>query len=84
MDDKIIFSEHALYQIKERGLLKSEILLTISKPDKIISQYPDKFQAVRTINKGNRSYLLIVIYLELGSYKKVITAFLTSKIDKYL
>ncbi len=83
-DLKIIFSKHALYQIAERSLSKNEIISTISKPDKIIPQNNHKFKAVRRLKKNNKQYLLVVIYRKINSISKVITAFLTSKVNKYL
>lgn len=84
MDDKIIFSRHAILQLKERNLSKAEIISVLINPDKIIPQPPQKFRAVKSIKRGDKSYLLIVIYRQTNSIKKVITAFLTTKIKKYL
>ncbi|MDI6591355.1 MAG: DUF4258 domain-containing protein [Patescibacteria group bacterium] len=78
---KIIFSKHARYQMSERNISEKEIVLTLLNPDKTISQLGGKFQAVKLINKN---YLIVVIYRQTNSIKKVITAFLTSKIKKYL
>ncbi len=83
-NSKIVFTEHAAYQIIERNISKKQIIYAISKPDKIISQSNQKFQAVKLTKKGNKKYLLIVIYSITNSTKKVITAFLTTKIKKYL
>jgi hypothetical protein len=81
---RIVFSEHARHQVLERNLLESEIISTILKPNKIISQSHGKFQAIKLIKKNGKQYLMIVIYRKTNSSLKVITAFLTSKIKKYL
>lgn len=84
MDYQIIFSKHALYQIKGRGLLKAEITETIYNPDKFISQSFGKYQAIKMVIRGRKKYLIIVVYRQDNHSKKVITAFLTSKFNKYL
>jgi hypothetical protein len=81
---KIVLSEHAKKQMLERNLIESEIISTILKPDKIIPQSHGKSQAVKSIKKNRKQYLMVVIYRKTNSSLKVITAFLTSKIKKYL
>jgi hypothetical protein len=81
---RIAFSEHAKHQMLERNLLETEIISTILKPDKIIPQSYGKFQAVKLVKKNGKRYLMVVIYRKTNSSLKVITAFLTSKIKKYL
>jgi hypothetical protein len=41
---KIIFSEHAKFQMAERNLSEAEIISTILKPNKVILQSPGKFR----------------------------------------
>lgn len=81
---KIVFSEHAKNQILERNILEGEIISTITNPDKIIKQTQGKFQVVKLIKKTGKKYLIVIIYHQANSTKKVITAFLTTKINKYL
>lgn len=81
---KIDFSEHAKNQMTERNISEDEIISAIIYPDKIIKQTLDKFQAAKLINKSGKRYLLIVVHRKINSSKKVITAFLTTKIKKYL
>lgn len=70
--------------MEERKISEKEIISTLSEPDKIILQSNQKFQAVKLTKRGNKKYLLVVIYSKTGLTKKVITAFLTAKIKKYL
>ena len=84
MIPQIIFSRHAIYQIKERKIDETEILLAITKPDKTIRCPENKLQAIKKIKRNNKIFLLIVIYKPINSSVKIITAFLTSKINKYL
>jgi len=39
---QIVFSKHALYQLKEREISKEEVVLAFLNPDKIISQTKSK------------------------------------------
>lgn len=81
---EIIFSKHARYQMAERNITKDEIIFALSNPDKIIKQTQRKFQAVKSIRKKGKKYLLVVIYHKTNSIQEVITAFLTTKFKKYL
>ena len=81
---KIVFSEHARNQMTERNIVNDEIASALSKPDKVIKQTQNKFQAVKIVKKNGKKYLIVVIYRQINSAKNVITAFLTTKIKKYL
>lgn len=79
-----MFSEHARNQMLERNISKEEIISTIANPEKIIKQAQKKFQTIKLIKKNDEKYLIMVIYRQTNSAKKVITAFLTTKFKKYL
>jgi len=81
---RIIFTNHSRYQLRERSIDKKLVLKTINSPDKIILQHEIRKQAVKLIKRNKKKYLIVVIYEETSRSKKVITAFLTSKIKKYL
>lgn len=81
---EIRFTEHALYQLKERYIKKADVLRVLQSPDKIIPQNSVRNRAVRKLRKRNKTYLLVVVYDTVRSHKDVVTAFLTSKIEKYL
>ena len=81
---KIVFLKHAHYQMAERNISEDKILSTLSNPDKIIAQSQGKFQAVKLTKENGKKYLIVVIYRQINSTKNVITAFLTTKIKKYL
>jgi len=68
----------------ERNISKEEIISTIANPAKIIKQAQKKFQTIKLIKKNDEKYLIMVIYRQTNSAKKVITAFLTTKFKKYL
>lgn len=78
------FTAHALQQLKERNLHKTDVLETVRNPDAIVPQSTYRFRAIRKFTKRNKQYLYIVIYEVRNSKKDIITAFITSKIKKYL
>ena len=81
---RIIFSRHAIYQIKERGIDETEIFLAITRPDKVIHCPEGRFRAIKKVKRNNKAFLLVVVYKPINSSAKIITAFLTSKVKKYL
>ena len=81
---QVIFSEHALYQLKERKISKEEVILALLDTDKIISQTNQRFKALKIVKRKRKKFLLIVVFEKINSKKIIITAFLTSKIKKYL
>lgn len=81
---EIAWSEHARKQLTERNLLPADIERTVRTPDKLAAQSAIRYQAVRTLRKGNRQYLLVVIYDQRNGRREIVTAFLTSKMKKYL
>lgn len=81
---KITFSDHAIYQMRERNIKEKLIKLALDKPDKITLQFNFRKRAYKRFKYRHKNYLLIVVYEEQSSNKKVITAFVTSKTNKYL
>ena len=77
----IQFSQHALYQLKERKISLKEVKDAVRDPDKIMRQSAKRMRAVK---RRDEKYLLVVIYDMFPSQTKVVTAFITSKIQKYL
>ncbi len=77
---KIKFIEHALERMKERGITEDEVINAISEPDYVGKGYGDREVAQKLIN----GKLLRVIYEKHGDEIIVITAYKTSKVEKYL
>lgn len=80
---KIIFSDHAIYQMKERNIKEKLVKLTLRNPDKTVLQFNFRKRVLRRFRYRGKNYLLIVIFEEQYQTKKVITTFITSKIKKY-
>lgn len=81
---KITFSQHALYQLHERNLTTREVENALHKPDRHIPQTFRRWRAVRIVTRQRKRYCLVVIYDRTNSHAEIVTAFLTSKLTKYL
>ncbi len=81
---RVILSEHALFQMKERGIDREVVVASIARPDKQHLQSSGRIQAIRRILKNGKPYCAIVVYENLPRHVRVITIFITSKIRKYL
>ena len=75
----IKFTKHALERMKIRSITKEEIFDIINNPEKELS---DSFGNT-IVQKVKKNYLLRVFYYNEENSKIVITAYKTSKIDKY-
>lgn len=76
---KIVYSLHALERIRQRGIDKKLIVLCIQKPDKS----EELEEAYRSIKKIDNK-VVVVIYRRENNKVVVITAYISSKLDKYL
>lgn len=76
----IRYTIHAIRRLQERGISKDDVEECLYKPDRDV---PLKWGARRCIKIKGR-YALVVIYKVDNKDIIVVTAFLTSKIDKYL
>ena len=75
----IKFTKHALERMKIRDITKEEVIDTINNPEK---QLNDSFGNI-VVHKVKKKYLLRIFYYREENSKIVITAYKTSKIDKY-
>ena len=75
----IKFTKHALQRIKKRKISKDEILDAINNPDLLEKDLYGNFVAQKIIERR----LLRVFYFSEGDAKIVITAYKTSKTEKY-
>ena len=76
----IKFTKHALERMKIRSITKEEIIDAISNPEKEIN---DSFGNI-IAHKMKKKYLLRVFYYIKEDSKIIITAYKTSKMDKYI
>ena len=77
---KVEFIEHALERMKERSITEEEVIKAISEPDYVGKGYGGREVAQKLID----GKLLRVVYKRHGDKIIVITAYKTSKVEKYL
>jgi len=76
----IKFTKHALQRIKVRDISKEDIIEAINNLDNVLTDsYGNKIA-----HKVKNKYLLRVFYYIEGNSKVVVTAYKTSKVDKYV
>ena len=79
---KITFTQHALFQLKQRSIRKKDVVDCIRYPDKVVRQSKIRLRVLQVTLR--KRYLLVVIYDQTPKEINIITAFITSKIKKYL
>lgn len=77
---RIIFIQHALDRLKERGISKELVIKIIENPDNIDPESQQRRIAQKLIN----GKLLRVVYDDEDESIVVISAYSTSKVHKYL
>ena len=80
----ITFTKHAQYQLRERNISPAAVRRCVTRPDKVILQHRNRFRAVKEVKKIRWSGLLVVVYEQRQDIVEVVTAFYTSKVEKYL
>jgi len=68
---------------EEREIAKETVEELIRDPQQVIKGKGNKQIVQGIMNRANQEFLLRVVYIEAAETTKVITAYWTSKIDKY-
>ncbi|MBO8175060.1 MAG: DUF4258 domain-containing protein [Thermococcus sp.] len=79
-ESDILFIPHALERMNERGISKDLVIGALTNPDKVEEGHFGRKVAQKNID----GKLIRVIYEEHEDEIIVITAYITSKVDKYL
>ena len=79
----IKFESHAENQIKERRLGKKQIEETLLNPDNVLDAKKNRKIAQKVFKTGSFKFLLRVIYVIENSDFVVISAYRTTRIEKY-
>jgi hypothetical protein len=80
---RVRFASYALEQIRERGLARAAIQGAITNPDQVLPGKRTRLIAQKRMREDDREYLLRVVYEEGAGQITVVTAYKTSKVDKY-
>ena len=81
----VIFSDHALFQMRRRGISEKEVMRVIQKPGQTEEVRPGRviFQSQLTVGEPAGTFLLRV-FVDVGkSGLEVVTVYRTRKIEKY-
>jgi len=81
---KIFYTTHAKSQIKLRNISKKKVLETIKEPISVESSVFKRKVAQKIYNIKGKKTLMRVIFIEENDRIKIITAYITTKILKYL
>lgn len=82
---KILISDHALFQMHRRGISENDVRAIIRHPEQIEEIRPGRavFQCRIMAGEPGKSFLIRVFVDERETRLEVVTAYRTSKIDKY-
>jgi len=80
---KIYFTMHAEKQLKERNISKEAVLKTVLSPGQVIPQEEGILLFQSVYYEGNKKYLLRVAAKLQADTWLIITAYRTSKVQKY-
>jgi len=80
-----ILTDHAIEQIADRGISQAQIREVLAHPEQIMPVRRNRIVAQRLFHLGEpaRAYLIRVFIDEDRQPPEVVTAYRTSKIDKY-
>ena len=80
--ERIVISAHAQFEMRRRGIGRSEVIATVRNPDQVLPSVKGR-QIYQCKLAPARRMLLRVIVKEVSRAYHVITAYKTSKIAKY-
>jgi len=80
---QIAYTKHSEGQLLERNISKSTVEKALVQPDETIVKSNGQIIAHKLLFLGKTRFLLRVFYSEEFDTKRVLTAYLTTKIDKY-
>ena len=81
---KYIFSDHAKFRMKERGITAKLVRNAVAKPTKMLYDKKDRILFKKLYKKAGAMRLLMVVGELNKNLLRVITVIDTSKIRKYL
>lgn len=79
-----VLSAHALDQMRRRGIAEAELRAILGEPDFAITARPGRVVLHGRVVRTGKGVYLLRIFLDVDRVPPVVvTAYLTSKIDKY-
>jgi len=83
MSIKIAYTKHAMVTLEERGIESALVRKLLEDPQQVIKAPVGKEIAQGVFKRGGRDCLLRVVYAKENTGLRVITAYWTTKIEKY-
>lgn len=83
MKSPYTFSVHAKERMKARGISESDVLNALKQPDSIVHEHDCKEIVHRMISENGEKKLLRIFVNTCKEPNLIITAYKTSKIEKY-
>jgi hypothetical protein len=82
---KVVFSDHALFQMRRRGISKKEVMQVIQEPGQTEEVRPGRvvFQSQLIVGEPARTFLFRVFIDVKNSRFEIVTVYRTRKIEKY-
>jgi len=80
---EIRYTKHAMVTLEERGIEKDMVEKLLKHPQQVIKGKEGEEIAQGIFERTSKDFLLRVVYTREGKEPKVITAYWTSKIEKY-
>ena len=83
MSKLISFSLHARRQIREREITEELINKVLPHPAQIIDSYGNRKIAQDMVRHKGEKFLLRIVFEEIDKELKVVTVYLTTRVEKY-
>lgn len=80
----VVFSNHARHQMRERGISEDMVREALLHADRTVPQSIARTRFFRFVTHGEKRMLVVVVTETRNDTQTVITAFITSKVTKYI
>lgn len=80
----IRFSNHALDQLRERNISRAAVVRSVQRLRHVTHESRHRFRTATPITRSDKRYALVVVFERTKAETVIVTAFYSSKINKYL
>ncbi len=79
----LIFTNHAIFEMRRRGLNRKDVMRIASRPQQAFEVRPGRMVFQSKMQEGDKEFLLRVFIDVDRNPAEIVTAYKTSKINKY-